>query len=146
VRQTLFPPLRGGALLEAGSAPSCVGMPSPQPWVRSGGRAARLDDITGAHFRVLALPSYSCEQHIGDRSNSLGIRIYRLLQTDGAAQDALVEQDRVFSDWMKTHDVQAILVRPDHLVFAGLNNSSDLERGLDAYEHWTRGKPDRPVS
>lgn len=145
VRQSLFPPLRGGALFEAAGPASAVGTPAPQPWVRHGGQTTRLDDLTGANFRILALHSFVVDQHNSGRASSLGVPIHRIAQVKDAAADAPVEQDGVFFNWMSTHNLQAILVRPDHVVFAGINDNDDLRRSLDVYEQWLGGNRDRPA-
>lgn len=42
------------------------------------------------------------------------------------------EEANVFRDWMNAHGAKAIIVRPDHMAFAGLTRTSELMPALDA--------------
>ena len=136
VRQNLFPALRNGVFLETGSAGSCVGVPAPQPWVRSGERLVRLDDLTGPRFLILATPSFELDRQLADHVNSLKLPVYRIGNGESSAPEVLEEQDGVFAGWMQSRGLQAIVVRPDHLVFAGVKDGLGLSQALELYERW----------
>jgi 3-(3-hydroxy-phenyl)propionate hydroxylase len=103
-RQDVLPRLEAGALASADTP--ARGTLFPQPWVRQGGRAKRMDDVLGTGWRLLS--AAPATPRLGDgelpdlRSQSLG---------------ALDEADGVLAAWFDRHRCEAALVRPDHYVF-----------------------------
>jgi 3-(3-hydroxy-phenyl)propionate hydroxylase len=129
LRQNLLPPLYGGVLTSADKPQAPVGTPAPQPFVMEGGDWQRLDDVTGAVWRLLALPSLQLDAISKARLQQAGIAVHVIAVDDTFG--ALREQDTVFAKWAATHGIEAILVRPDHLVFAEVKNPSELVKALD---------------
>lgn len=119
LRQELVPPIEQGFLASAAHGPT--GTPFPQPWISD--RGARLDDVVGTGFRLVAAAAVSDEDLCGANSTSeLPLRVVRVVGEDsagvaGGAIPTVAESDGVVADWFRRHQCVAALVRPDHYVF-----------------------------
>lgn len=121
VRQSLFPPLSAGPLVRQMTG-TAAGRPAPQPVVATSGKTLRLDDLTGPGFRLLSTPGFLPDADARQRLDALGIPCVRI----GPGLGEVPEEATVFRDWMAEHGAAAILVRPDHMVMAGLGSPEDL--------------------
>lgn len=132
LRQDLFPPIRPGPLCQPQTGTeSAAGRPAPQPEIVFGdGTLRRLDDLTGQGFYLLALPGFEPDEGTTARLSSLGIAIYHIVAA--GERGTFIERHDTFRRWMEKHNAQAILVRPDRMVFAGVNSTDDLSAALDA--------------
>lgn len=130
MRQELLPPIGAGALCRpSDNGATAAGRPAPQPWIVSHGERARLDDITGPHLRMLALPEFGIDDAMAEQLGRLGVAVFVIEGCERASQGEtghLREEDAVFRDWMDLRGARAILVRPDHMVLAGLAGRDDL--------------------
>jgi 3-(3-hydroxy-phenyl)propionate hydroxylase len=103
-RQDVLPRLEGGALSAADT--SARGTLFPQPWLRRGAVARRMDDVLGCGWRLFTTSRQALPQTPPDlpgwRATDLG---------------ALDERDGVLAAWFERHGCAAALVRPDHYVF-----------------------------
>lgn len=108
-RQDVIPRLETGFLARTPHAAN--GTLFVQPWVRhaDGGRA-RLDDVTGAGWRLVLGPAAN-----GALAGAVppipGLQVVRL--GDGE----LAEYDGVAAAWFRRHECTTALVRPDHYVY-----------------------------
>lgn len=108
-RQDVIPRLETGFLARTPHAAN--GTLFVQPWVRhaDGGRA-RLDDVTGAGWRLVLGPAAN-----GALAGAVppipGLQVVRL--GDGE----LAECDGVAAAWFRRHECTTALVRPDHYVY-----------------------------
>ncbi|MGK4924916.1 bifunctional 3-(3-hydroxy-phenyl)propionate/3-hydroxycinnamic acid hydroxylase [Bordetella hinzii] len=126
VRQHFIPDLAGGLIaMEAPGRPAQgAGELFVQPWVFSGGSWSRLDDVMGFGFLLAlrepallqALPRSLVEawQALGGRHVVIG-------------PAALPERDGLFETWMKRHEAQAAIVRPDRYVYGTATDAAALE-------------------
>ena len=131
-RQNLIPDLIDGALLSEQGPP--VGARIPQPRILTQAGEQLLDDYVGSSFRLVVSSELSPE----DIPDGLKTSLDRLgattllLQSGGVSQQidpcayVVVETEGVLSDWLRTHQVVAVLVRPDHYVFGIAREASDL--------------------
>lgn len=122
LRQNLFPALPAGPLV-ADHDP-VAGHPAPQPVVWGPGGACLLDDLTGAAFRVLARPGFRPAAAAAAMLSTLGIRLHHIATAE--EEGALRERDGLFRAYMDRHGLQALLVRPDHMILAGLADAAQL--------------------
>lgn len=118
VRQELFPPIRHGIIgfLPDGTPSGGAGRPCPQPWVLNSTGRHRLDDILPSEFNLLIRDGFELSEDAVDAAASLALGVMTIAPNDVLAADVR-EEATVFSDWLRVHDANAILVRPDHIVF-----------------------------
>lgn len=110
---------------------TAVGKILPQPKVTdSRGRLAYLDDITQDRFFVLGnnidpKPIMSTEQI--EQWNELNAQYFTLLdvEADGKGFDDIVDIHGSLIDWMKQHQTDVVIVRPDKFIVA---SGHDLNR------------------
>lgn len=139
VRQDLFPPIAAGPLCRPSpEAAGPAGRPAPQPSVRTeDGRTALLDDVTGTGFRLLARPGFRLGPDAARTALALGIGLHTIAADRLEAGDGhLVEEDGVFRDWMAKHGHAAILVRPDHMIYAAFREPEEVPAALAAIAPW----------
>lgn len=128
VRADLFPALAVGELNDEGAPQKLgVGKPAPQPRVKRGDEWVLLDDILGHSFSVLAVPQVEIRDPTGELAVQHGISVQVIGRTPNSA---LQEQDEVFVAWMKAHNAVAIVTRPDHIVFAIVEDPKELEEAV----------------
>ena len=124
-RQDIVPPLETGLLAPPGNPGR--GLLFVQPLIRQAGGAALLDRLTGTGWRlildgrVLRVPDLAALLTPADE-----IGLYAIAPAGAALPDALEEQDGVMAAWFDRHQVQAMLVRPDHYVFGTAANAQAL--------------------
>lgn len=122
LRSDFLPPLHGGLLVP--DSPGS-GQILPQPFVLTPGGARRLDDVTGAVFRVISVTNLSVADRrlLSAAIEPLDGQVVELTraddiaETDGAAR-AFAEQDSVMSDWLAGLGRPIVVARPDHRVYA----------------------------
>lgn len=138
VRQDLFPPITDGIVARnaAGEPGPGAGRPCPQPWLRSGPRRVRLDDLLGQDFALV-----TCDLALGERTRER-VKILEIavceIGTDAATWS---EEDGVLADWLRTFGACAVLARPDRVVFGVAGSEAEIEGLLDQVEAWL-GDPD----
>jgi len=98
------------------STHAAVGQLVPQPHVADGrGRRVRLDDATGTDWRVLALWRHPSVENW----RSAGVTVLEIVARGGApTAGKVLDSDGVLVAWMRRHDVTAVAVRPDGVVYA----------------------------
>lgn len=121
-RQDIVPPLATGLLSTAES--SARGTLFPQPWIRRGEAAVRLDAIGGSGWRLVldAAIAPATLDLPPEAVTRLGLQVLRI----GA--EPLVETEGVLRGWFDRHGCWAALVRPDHYVYAVAASEPDLDR------------------
>ena len=112
-RQDVLPRLEGGLVARADS--TARGTLIPQPWLRRPGGNARMDDVLGVGWRLLALAPHALP---APTPALPGLR-----STDLAALD---EADGVLAAWFDRHRAVAALVRPDHYVFGSASDAAAI--------------------
>lgn len=137
-RQNLIPDLVEGALCSDQGPP--VGMRFPQPRIVCDSGTCLLDDLVGSPFR-LVVSSTALVDHLPERLRGqldeldgivLSLSDGQFSQSQGSREWLIVEVDGMVSRWLHEHGLVAVLVRPDHYVFAiageisQLNEMSDL--------------------
>jgi 3-(3-hydroxy-phenyl)propionate hydroxylase len=131
VRQDLLPPLRNRLWPADEALPPHAGEGevAPQPWVRSDIGRARLDDVLGGGWRVLCASNFQAALALR-RARNLGVHVARLGEA-GEGEFAINEESGLLASWMAARDCRALLVRPDHIVYAAVSSAEDLDRALD---------------
>lgn len=132
-----FPQLTDGLIArkEAGQLMPCAGMLSPHGTVRYRRRTARLDRFTDCDKFKLLLARDFAEQCLDENTQE---RLTLLDIETVVVADRINAQDNEYADtqgqilpFMETHGVNALLVRPDHYVFAGVVHKAQLDEALD---------------
>ena len=119
IRQDLIPPLEGGFLLRADDQASPgSGTVFPQPWIGTGPARRRLDDVIGNGFLLLVPPSWSPSGRDLELASEHAITLACLGDRSSHAQVLpLPEQGQLIAAWLERYGCNAVLVRPDHVVF-----------------------------
>jgi 3-(3-hydroxy-phenyl)propionate hydroxylase len=127
-RQNMIPKLEGG-LIASGSAGA--GELFPQPWVRAGAFAGRLDDLTGARVRVVVLGPLSGDElaaYLAALAPLEGVLV-QLGESHGDGSVLHIQEDQpLIAPWLQSLQQCAVVVRPDHCVFG---TASTHKGGLD---------------
>lgn len=144
IRQNLFPPIRDGLVLYNEALDrDPAGLPAPQPRVRLAGReVSLLDAVTGPVFRVLALPCFELDAATQQNLAELDVAFHTICGSAGVddPEGAVLAEEGVFGAWLDSHGCGAILVRPDHMVFAGLRGTEDLRAALERLSDYLPAK------
>ena len=114
-RQDIVPPLETGLLSH--EAHPARGALFPQPWIVDETGPYRMDERTGAGWRLV----------LDGRANPTvpnGPPTITVTQLGLPAHGALVEQDGVLARWFDRHDCIGAIVRPDHYVFGALTSTN----------------------
>jgi 3-(3-hydroxy-phenyl)propionate hydroxylase len=139
VRQSLIPGLAGGFLSPVGVG-GARGVLFPQPQVEDhAGRTGLLDAFAQAGFLVVA----SREAELGPLLAELGswsggamppevLRITDRRDDPLADQHTLRERDGLLNDWFARHGCSVVVVRPDHYVYGGAKDGSEVVAVLRA--------------
>ena len=140
VRQKFIPGLEAGLIHHdpRGSPGAGAGALCIQPWVRASADDTwrRLDDINGPRFALIST-SAECLSSLSPQDLSawhrLGGVIVLLGSVAGAALPANVicveERDGLLAGWLREHNAQAVVARPDHYVY-GVAQAPDVLSGL----------------
>ncbi|MFZ2737540.1 MAG: bifunctional 3-(3-hydroxy-phenyl)propionate/3-hydroxycinnamic acid hydroxylase [Burkholderiaceae bacterium] len=125
-RQNVQPALQGGCLAADGS--TAVGTLFPQAWIKQGRDAVRMDQALGCGWRLMlaADAGIGLESMAAAQQRGLALRIVRLNSPD------CQETEGVLAQWFVSQRCQAVLVRPDHYVYATLNTQAELAKHLTA--------------
>lgn len=130
-RQNMIPNLTHG-LLSTGS--SLTGTLFPQPGVRAPGFAGRLDDLTGACWRVVTLGGLSELEraaYVAALAPLDGVLVQLGETPSGAAPAwAVVEDQPLVSAWLEAACQRVAIVRPDHCVYGATSHHADALRLL----------------
>jgi 3-(3-hydroxy-phenyl)propionate hydroxylase len=136
VRQDLIPGLTSG-LIDLGSPES--GSILPQPTVHVGGSANRLDDVTGATVRAVAIEPLSPGEReaLLNALTPLGGVLVQLGET-GMSESGLtsaIDNEDVLACWLRAAGRRIAIARPDHYVYGTASTATEaveLLRGLRA--------------
>ena len=139
VRQRFIPSLVAG-VIDAGAG-DAAGTLFVQP--RVGPDARLLDDVIAPRF-LLATTSWNAQAWLTPDTLDLwrrlgGERI--VIGPANAVRDGdddvhhLVEQDRLFADWMARHGAAAVIVRPDRYVYGTAHDRDGLNRLVQGLGH-----------
>jgi 3-(3-hydroxy-phenyl)propionate hydroxylase len=124
-RQDLIPGLSTG--LRADEPHAAVGSLFPQPRIKlraTDDDTVLLDDVAGACWR-LVLVGKACDWLLEGGADYAAVKVLRF--SDNYQGDAgLVEAEGVLSQWFTKHQCSAVLVRPDHYVYAALDSQPNL--------------------
>ncbi|MBR1229907.1 MULTISPECIES: bifunctional 3-(3-hydroxy-phenyl)propionate/3-hydroxycinnamic acid hydroxylase [unclassified Bradyrhizobium] len=131
VRQKFIPDLVGGLIA---SGAKLAGGLFVQPHVRAvDGRLRRLDDLLKPEFAIFAATpaamSGISEAALSSWRQLGGERVVIAGSGESSNRDGImtvVENERLFADWMQANAVEAVIVRPDRYVFAGAENPQRL--------------------
>ncbi|WCE06233.1 bifunctional 3-(3-hydroxy-phenyl)propionate/3-hydroxycinnamic acid hydroxylase [Pseudoxanthomonas sp. JBR18] len=118
-----FPSLTDGVLRKDadGALEPLAGKLSPHGMVRRLGHVGRFDDLVGLGWVLLTsvrdpLRALSPEQH--EVAASLGLRtVWIDAEGSDQAAGAIVDVDGKYADFLKTHALAAILIRPDFYIY-----------------------------
>ena len=132
VRQSLFPPISDGfiGLLENGLPMPGAGEACPQPRVLVDGKLVLLDDLLGLGFALLTR-DMDISTLGRQRAGELDVPIFEF-----GGHYGLKEEDHVMHDWLVERNGRAVLVRPDHVVFAVASDERELGVVLDQLATW----------
>ncbi|MBY3553649.1 bifunctional 3-(3-hydroxy-phenyl)propionate/3-hydroxycinnamic acid hydroxylase [Modestobacter lapidis] len=140
LRQDLIPGLTSG-LIKTGSPEA--GSSLPQPFVHSGRFAGRLDDISGATVRAVAVEPLRPDERaalIGALTPVCGVLVE--LGEGGVAEKPLVkaiDDDTVISAWLGTSGQRIAIVRPDHYVYGTASSAAEAVTLLLDLRTWLIG-------
>ncbi|MEU4228507.1 bifunctional 3-(3-hydroxy-phenyl)propionate/3-hydroxycinnamic acid hydroxylase [Nonomuraea sp. NPDC026600] len=112
-----FPKLEHGVLhREAdGSVAAVTGSLSPQGRLRKGGAEGRGDDLLGHGFQLITRHTPRLTQTQRGTLEAIGCSVAVL--EDEADPDAVTDLDGVYTRFLKDHDADAYITRPDWYVF-----------------------------
>lgn len=139
-RQQHVPGLRAGLIdLDAsGQAAGVAGQLFMQPMVQTEPGPRMLDDLLDPRF-VLILREDANDELLSPRhlaffkdieGQVLRLRTQQSRVADDAPFVEMLETDNRFNDWMRQHDLVAVIVRPDRYVYGGAQDRPGLERLL----------------
>ena len=123
-RQNVQPALANGLL--SGLAHPAHGTIFPQPWVMHDGRTVRLDNLTGAGWRLMLHPDAA--QWLGQTLTPPWLQCVCV----GNSAYPLLEPDGVMAPWWHQMGTQAAIVRPDHYVYGVASSPQALQNEIDA--------------
>jgi len=131
----------GPGCLQGGRAQAVhprVGRLAPQPFVRTGGGEARLDDVTGPGFRLVLRDArgWPDPERLA-RLASLRGRALVWSDADGAAPEGglhVRDAGGRASAFFDGHGIHAFLARPDHVTFGVAKAPDDVTALLDDLE------------
>ena len=123
VRQDLLPPLSAG-LLGPGKG---AGKVAPQPWVHTSAGDRRLDDVVPLDWRIVISQDCIVDADVADAARAAGMAIIRIGLSRGDGITAFEEREHVFGHWLKAHEAEAAVVRPDHAVYATVSTAPALK-------------------
>ena len=131
-RQNVQPALARGLLFAPGQGP--VGTLFPQPWLQGDHGPCRMDTRWGTGWRLVLAPQASTWPRTAPTTfDAMPLTVCQLGET------GFVETEGVVSNWLQTHQVMAVLVRPDHYVYATATHADPLQTQLRQLQHALRG-------
>jgi 3-(3-hydroxy-phenyl)propionate hydroxylase len=131
IRQKFIPDLAGGLIAPGAKLAGGLFL---QPYVRApDGQVKRLDDLLKPEFAIFTA-THAAMAGISDGAllnwqQFGGERVVIAASGDSSNQNGVltvVENERMFADWMRNNAVEAVIVRPDRYVFAGAENTAQL--------------------
>jgi 3-(3-hydroxy-phenyl)propionate hydroxylase len=118
-RQEIVPPLLSG--LVRTNSPG-VGVIFPQPRIATARGQVLLDDLSGLGWRLMI--DGRTEFNVPDvQEVAIGTVVL--------GGNGLAEKDHVAAHWFDAHKCKAAIVRPDHYVYCGLEDTNDIKRFWD---------------
>jgi 3-(3-hydroxy-phenyl)propionate hydroxylase len=124
-------------------AHSALGTLFPQPRVaceHNQTGTELLDDLSGSEWRVV-LVNQACDWTVTKMQTFPALKVLRFSndaaldgRLDDDPYDRLIETEGVLREWFTKHACLAVVVRPDHYVFAAVNNQSSLTMALQCLE------------
>jgi 3-(3-hydroxy-phenyl)propionate hydroxylase len=130
-RQNVQPTLTEGCLGVNVAKRAAHGSVFPQPWLKPTGHPERLrmDRLLGCGWRLVVSETADAQWDKVVLNEALNGQVIRWGQ--GLAQEC----DGVVKRWFEAHDLQAALVRPDHIVFGayGGASSGDSQEAMLAF-------------
>lgn len=128
-RQSLIPGLAEGAL--CGDQGTPVGTRIPQPRIKSEAGVTLMDDVVGAPFRLVVAVDVDIPDTLRRKVIELDGAVLSLADAELSCKRrpgewSIVETEGVLAAWLRDHGLLAVLVRPDHYVFAVARRISDL--------------------
>ena len=130
-RQDIVPPIEVG-LIAADGVPA-RGLLFPQPLIVETTQTRLLDKITGTGWRVFLDGRKIASGDSANLSSRLGdIAVHAVVSASDNLEGTalLAEKDHVLADWFDRHGAVAVIVRPDHYVFAAVRSLADLDEQL----------------
>ena len=122
-RQNVQPALSKGLLSDAGRGP--VGTLFPQPWLSGDTAPCRMDERWGTGWRLVLCAAAPPEASAATVTfNAMPLQVCQL------GQSGFVETEGVVSNWLQTHQAMAVVVRPDHYVYAIATDPEQLHSQL----------------
>lgn len=122
-RQNVQPALSKGLLSDAGRGP--VGTLFPQPWLSGDTAPCRMDERWGTGWRLVLCAAAPPEASAATVTfNAMPLQVCQL------GQSGFVETEGVVSNWLQTHQAMAVVVRPDHYVYAMATDPEQLHSQL----------------
>ncbi|MFM9990956.1 MAG: bifunctional 3-(3-hydroxy-phenyl)propionate/3-hydroxycinnamic acid hydroxylase [Burkholderiaceae bacterium] len=122
-RQDVQPAITGGCL----STDTCAvkGTLFPQAWIKDGEKWARMDDVFSG-WCVQYRSGFNFTLNPIQIEFAKKISLKQLTWGEGGIE----EKENVVNDWMIRNGCKAVIVRPDHYVFATCNDASSMNRAL----------------
>lgn len=131
-----FPQLIDGLLAtdQKGELLPCAGMLSPHGTVRHQRRTGKLDRFTDSYKFKLIIESDFAAQCLSESIKKdlmrMDIELVIIADKRDALDSEFADTQGQFLGFMKSHNVSALLVRPDHYVFGAANNEVELQQIL----------------
>jgi 2-polyprenyl-6-methoxyphenol hydroxylase-like FAD-dependent oxidoreductase len=138
-------PVLGPGALEA-EPDGFIGSLGLQARVAVPGGAGRFDDLLGARRWVLLTRGGAPEGHLGEEHrrvlDELGAISVEVLAPGAAPRDgAIVDLDGRYAAWFDEHGIEAVLTRPDFIVFGAAARVSELPKLIEALDRRLGGVP-----
>jgi 3-(3-hydroxy-phenyl)propionate hydroxylase len=134
VRQDFLPPLSDGLLDPERRSPG-PGEPCPQPWIETTDGWQRMDEVLGCGFRVVVVGDVEVTPQVERTAAAIKASISRIgflgdTQQGEFRRSRLIERHGVLTTWMAGRSCNAIVVRPDNVVFGIASGTEALARLL----------------
>ncbi|MBP8019162.1 MAG: bifunctional 3-(3-hydroxy-phenyl)propionate/3-hydroxycinnamic acid hydroxylase [Hylemonella sp.] len=129
-RQNMIPSLKGGILEKSSMAAGDI---LAQPFVVAGQFSGRLDDLTGARVRVIAigeLMPQDLEAYTALLAPLGGVLVHLNAKTPSHDAIACTEEKPLLAPWLTSRGLCAVIARPDHYIYGTATTHRDGQQLL----------------
>jgi 3-(3-hydroxy-phenyl)propionate hydroxylase len=134
VRQNLIPGLGDGLIASATRGAGCI---LPQPFVHAGNFAGRLDDLTGATVRLIAIDALNAADRAAllEALMPLGGVLVQLGEPAAGSGPVVnaIEDEGVMRTWLEGLGQRFAVARPDHYVYGTATSATDAVALLEQF-------------
>ncbi len=138
------PPVLGEGVVHASADDPLAGTPCPQFRLAHQGRSGTFDEIVGPGFAVVALgrdPRAVLGAEALAVLAKIGAHLVQVVPPDIEGPDIYLDLDLGYTNFLTQHAMTALIVRPDHYVYAGVPILTDLGKLVTQLRHSLLGDP-----